>query len=35
MSILDKELDYFTIQEEEVEKIRWFSLDEIKKGEFE
>ena len=34
-AILDKDLDYFTIQEEEVESIRWFSLDEIKKWEFE
>jgi isopentenyldiphosphate isomerase len=34
-AILDKDLDYFTIQDEEVENIRWFSLNEIKKGEFE
>jgi isopentenyldiphosphate isomerase len=34
-AILDVELDYFTIQEEEVENIRWFSLDEIKKWSFE
>ena len=32
---LDVDLDYFTIQEEEVENVRWFSVDEILKWEFE
>ena len=33
-AILDKDLDYFKIQEEEVENIRWFSVEEIKNWEF-
>lgn len=31
---LDKNIENFIIQEEEVEKIRWFSIDEIKKWNF-
>ena len=34
-AILDVDTDYFTICEEEVEALRWFSIEEIKKGEFE
>ena len=33
-AILDENLNYFTIQKEEVEDIRWFSLEEIKLWEF-
>jgi len=35
ISKLDEKLDYFKIQEEEVEAIRWFSIDEILEWEFE
>jgi isopentenyldiphosphate isomerase len=34
-SKLDKKIDSFILQKEEVESIRWLSLDEIEKGEFE
>jgi hypothetical protein len=32
---MDVAIDYFTIQEEEVERLRWFTVEEIKKWEFE
>jgi hypothetical protein len=28
---MDVAIDYFTIQEEEVERLRWFTVEEIKK----
>ena len=32
---MDEPMEYFTKQDDEVEALRWFSVDEIKKGSFE
>lgn len=32
---MDVNIDYFTIQEEEVEGLRWFTIEEIRAGEYE
>jgi NADH pyrophosphatase NudC (nudix superfamily) len=31
---MDAEIDHFVIQEEEVHDIRWFSVEEVRKGSY-
>ena len=34
VATMDAEIDHFVIQEEEVHDIRWFSVEEVRKGSY-